>query len=195
MNRFRQVIRPEITEPPPTSDATPAAAASVGGKRDLLPVFRTTAPVAGTQTPERQLYSCKNIRRLTMKPPPTTTITDDFAAIDETNRLIASNRIAGTAVYQPDGEHIGSVHNFMVDKLSGKVAYAVMSFGGFLGIGERYHPLPWDTLKYDPELGGYVVNVSRAQLESGPHHALKDEPWGDPEYGRRVHGHYGLPYL
>lgn len=129
-----------------------------------------------------------------MEPTPPTTITGDSAAIDETNRLIASNKIEGTAVYQPDGEHIGSVHNFMVDKLSGKVAYAVMSFGGFLGIGERYHTLPWDTLKYDPEFGGYVVNVSREKLESGPHHARNDDPWGDPEYGRRIYGHYGLPY-
>ncbi len=111
-----------------------------------------------------------------------------------TDRLIASDRVEGTEVYGPDGEHIGSVQNFMVDKLSGKVAYAVMSFGGFLGIGERYHPLPWETLKYDTRLGGYVVNVSRDQLEDAPQYARDDDPWADPEYGRRLHGHYGLPY-
>lgn len=123
------------------------------------------------------------------------TVTGDSAEIDETNRLIASNKVEGTAVYHPDGEHIGSVHNFMVDKISGKVSYAVMSFGGFLGIGERYHPLPWDTLKFEPEYGGYVVNISREVLEGGPHYARNEEPWGDPEYGRRVYGHYGLPYV
>lgn len=115
-------------------------------------------------------------------------------AIDETHRLIASNKVEGTAVYNLEGESIGSIYNFLVDKISGRVSYAVMSFGGFLGIGERYHPLPWDTLKYDPGIGGYVVNVSREQLEGGPTHAPDEEPWGDPEYGRRVHGHYGLPY-
>lgn len=114
--------------------------------------------------------------------------------IDETHRLIASDKVAGTAVYSPDGEHIGSVHNFMVDKLSGKVSYAVMSFGGFLGIGERYHPLPWDTLKYDQSYGGYVVNVTREQLEGAPTYALDEEPWADPAYGRRIYGHYGLLY-
>jgi hypothetical protein len=62
---------------------------------------------------------------------------------DETQRLISSSKVEGTNVYNPEGEHVGSVDCFMVDKFSGKVAYAVMSFGGFLGIGERYHPLPW----------------------------------------------------
>jgi sporulation protein YlmC with PRC-barrel domain len=114
--------------------------------------------------------------------------------MDETHRLIASDKVEGTAVYSPDGEHIGSVHNFMVDKLSGKVSYAVMSFGGFLGIGERYHPLPWDTLKYDENYGGYVVNVTREQLEGAPTYARDEEPWGDPAYGRRIYGHYGLLY-
>jgi len=116
-------------------------------------------------------------------------------ATDETHRLIASNKVEGTYVYGADGEHIGSVYNFMVDKISGKVEYAVMSFGGFLGIGERYHPLPWDTLTYHPEYGGYVVNVTREQLEGGPHYGSNEDPWrDDPKYGPRVYEHYGLPY-
>lgn len=125
---------------------------------------------------------------------PDTTRTSD-TTVDETQRLIASNKIEGTAVYSLDGEHIGSVHNFMVDKQSGKVAYAVMSFGGFLGIGERYHTLPWDTLKYEQRHGGYVVNLSREDFEGGPHHARDEDPWADPDYGRRVYGYYGLPYV
>ena len=65
---------------------------------------------------------------------------------DETSRLIASNKVEGTAVYNRQGERLGSVYNFMVDKMSGQVAYAVMRFGGFLGIGDSYHPLPWKSL-------------------------------------------------
>lgn len=114
--------------------------------------------------------------------------------IDETHRLIASDKVEGTNVYSPDGEHIGSVYNFMVDKISGKVSYAVMSFGGFLGIGQRYHPLPWDTLTYDENYGGYVVNVTREQLEGAPHYGSDEEPWSDPAYGRQVYGYYGMPY-
>ncbi|MFN4098976.1 MAG: PRC-barrel domain-containing protein [Pararhodobacter sp.] len=122
------------------------------------------------------------------------TVPDVDATIDETDRLIASDKIEGTSVYGQDGEKIGSVYNFMVDKRSGKASYAVMSFGGFLGIGERYHPLPWDTLKYDQGLGGYIVNLTREQLEGAPHYGRDEEPWGDPTYGRGVYGYYGLMY-
>jgi len=64
----------------------------------------------------------------------TGTITGDAIAINETDRLIASDKVEGTAVYNRAGEHLGSVYNFMVDKFTGSVAYAVMSFGGFLGL-------------------------------------------------------------
>jgi hypothetical protein len=111
---------------------------------------------------------------------------------NETERLIASDKVEGTAVYNKAGEHLGSVTNFMVDKYTGKVAYAVMSFGGFLGIGERYHPLPWSKLDYDSRLGGYVVDLEH--LESAPSYGRDETPWADPEYGRNVYGYYGVPY-
>jgi hypothetical protein len=115
-------------------------------------------------------------------------------AIDETSDLIASDKVEGTAVYNRAGERLGTVHNFMVGKRSGKVAYAVMSFGGFLGIGESYHPLPWDVLTYDPAQGGYVVNLSREQLEGGPRYSASEAPdWTNPEYGSRIRDHYGVP--
>ena len=115
-------------------------------------------------------------------------------AIDETDRLIASNKVEGTAVYNRQGEHLGSVYNFMVDKISGQVAYAVMSFGGFLGMGERYHPLPWKKLNYDTRQGGFVVDIDRAQLEGAPSYGRDETPWADPAYGRNVYGYYGVPY-
>jgi PRC-barrel domain len=92
-------------------------------------------------------------------------------AADETDRLIASNKVEGTAVYNRQGEHLGEVYNFMVDKYSGQVAYAVMSFGGFLGIGESYHPLPWRVLDYDTGLGGYVVDLDKEKLRGAPERA------------------------
>src|SRR3546814_19250129 len=73
----------------------------------------------------------------------------------ETNRLIASNKFEGTSVYNRQGDRLGSVYNFMVNKPEGTVEYEVMSFGGFLGIGESYHPLPWKVLTYDTDQGGY----------------------------------------
>ena len=111
---------------------------------------------------------------------------------DETDRLIASDKVEGTAVYNRAGERLGSVQNVMIDKFSGQVAYAVMSFGGFLGIGERYHPLPWRALTYDTRLGGYVVDVSRDRLEGAPSFGRDEAPWGDPSYGRGVSGYYGV---
>jgi PRC-barrel domain len=112
---------------------------------------------------------------------------------DEMGDLIASNKVEGTAVYNRQGERLGTVHNFMVNKRSGQVAYAVMSFGGFLGIGESYHPLPWTVLTYDLNQGGYVVDISRQQLEEAPSYTSSDVPnWSDPIYGRRVSDYWGV---
>jgi PRC-barrel domain len=114
-------------------------------------------------------------------------------AVDETDRLISSDKVEGTAVYNRAGESLGSVYTVMIDKYSGQVAYAVMSFGGFLGLGERYHPLPWRSLTYDTGLGGYVVDVGRERLEKAPSYGRDEAPWGDPAYGRRVSDYYGVP--
>jgi sporulation protein YlmC with PRC-barrel domain len=115
-------------------------------------------------------------------------------ASDETNRLIASNKVEGTAVYNRQGEKLGSVYNFMVDKTSGQVEYAVMSFGGFLGIGDSYHPIPWKSLTYDTSQGGYVVDLDRSQLEGAPSYRAEEDPWSNREYGRGVHDYYGQTY-
>ena len=83
---------------------------------------------------------------------------------DETGNLISSNKVDGTAVYATDGEKIGKIDHLMIGKRSGRVEYAVMNFGGFLGMGESHHPLPWDALDYDTDRGGYVVNIDKDRL-------------------------------
>lgn len=113
-------------------------------------------------------------------------------ATDETDRLIASNKVEGTAVYNRQGDRLGTVHNFMVDKRSGQVEYAVMSFGGFLGIGESYHPLPWKVLTYDTGQGGYVVDLDQSLLEKSPSYRSGEEPRYDRAYGDRVNSYYGV---
>ena len=113
-------------------------------------------------------------------------------ATDETVDLIASNKVDGKAVYSPSEERLGSVYNFMVHKRSGQVAYAVMSFGGFLGMGSSYHPLPWKQLTYDTRLGGFVVNLTKQQLEGAPTYSESQaDVWNDPAYSRRVDEYYG----
>jgi sporulation protein YlmC with PRC-barrel domain len=124
----------------------------------------------------------------------TATPDGEVIAVNETDRLIASDKVEGTEVYNSKGEHLGSVHNFMVDKLTGQVAYAVMSFGGFLGIGERYHPIPWRKLTYDTRMGGYVVDIDRATLERAPSYTLEESPWADPRYGRDIYDYYNVPW-
>jgi hypothetical protein len=112
-------------------------------------------------------------------------------ATEETSELIASDKVEGTAVYNRNGERLGSVYNFMVNKRSGQVAYAVLSFGGFLGIGSSYHPLPWSELTYDTSLGGYVVNLTQEQLEGAhTYSATELRSWDDAVYSGRVDDYY-----
>ena len=94
----------------------------------------------------------------------------------ETANLIASDKVEGTPVYRSNGERVGEIKRIMIDKISGKVAYAVMSFGGFMGIGEGYYPLPWSLLSYNPELEGYEVNLSESHLKNAPRYS-KHESW------------------
>src|ERR1700730_2880093 len=116
-----------------------------------------------------------------------TAMTTNGAAIAETDRLIASDKVEGTAVYNRESEHLGTVHNFMVDKTTGQVAYAVMSFGGFLGMCESYHPLPWRVLKYDTRRGGFVIDLDRSKLEKAPSYtAAGRADWADRAYRMRV---------
>ena len=114
-------------------------------------------------------------------------------ATDETGRLISSSKVEGTAVYNRRGERLGTVASFMVDKRSGQVAYAVMSFGGFLGLGKRCHPLPWHALTYDTARGGYVVDLDKDRLQGAPSYAEGESPSWDREYGGRVDRYYGVP--
>jgi PRC-barrel domain protein len=113
----------------------------------------------------------------------------------ETMTLIGSDKVEGTAVYGADSEKIGEIERVMIDKISGKVAYAVLSFGGFLGIGEDYYPVPWATLKYDTKLGGYVTGLTKAQLDKAPKYS-ESTGWNwNRENDRRVYDYYRVsPY-
>ena len=105
---------------------------------------------------------------------------------DETAELIASSKVEGTAVYGRDGEKLGHIHNFMVGKRSGRVAYAVLSFGGMLGVGGSYYPLPWNQLTYDTGRGGYVVDLDKDRIKEAPSFGSSDDPFADPAFGQRV---------
>jgi PRC-barrel domain len=115
-------------------------------------------------------------------------------ATDETIDLIASDKVEGTAVYNRAGDRLGKVENFMVDKVSGKARYAVLSFGGFLGIGKERYPLPWDLLAYDSRQGGYVVDLDKSILENAPRYNEESQPTFDRDYSRGIYDYYGVTY-
>jgi PRC-barrel domain protein len=105
--------------------------------------------------------------------------------------FIGSDKVAGTAVYGMDDRKIGSVQRVMIDKVSGKIAYAVVSFGGFLGMGEEYFPMPWAALKYDTGLEGYRANVTEDQLQGAPKfNRSTDWDWSDRSRDRTINDYY-----
>jgi sporulation protein YlmC with PRC-barrel domain len=113
---------------------------------------------------------------------------------DTTGNLIAASKVTGTSVYDTKGEKLGSVYDVMIDKSSGNTRYAVLNFGGLFGIGGHYHPLPWNVLRYDSNLGGYVVNIDRSKLEGAPSYETSDSSrWDDDTWGGRVNDYYGRP--
>jgi PRC-barrel domain len=110
----------------------------------------------------------------------------------ETPSLISSDKVEGTAVYRSNGDKVGTVERVMIDKISGKVAYAVMSFGGFMGLGKDYYPLPWNLLTYNPQLQGYEVNVREEQLKGAPKYSEHETwNWTEPTRVRSINDYWG----
>jgi len=119
------------------------------------------------------------------------------ASARETTRLISSDKVEGTPVRRSDGDKIGTIEHVMIDKRTGRVAYAAMSFGGFLGVGTEYRALPWSALRYNARLDAYELNVSDDQIRNAPlatedffQTGVVDRSWEDD-----VHRHYRVaPY-
>ncbi len=105
--------------------------------------------------------------------------------------VISSDKVEGTAVYNTSGDKLGSIDDLMIDKVSGKVQYAVMDFGGFLGMGTDRYPIPWNVLKYDTSLGGYRVPLDKSKLEAAPKYPEDRIPDYDVGYTGRVDEYYG----
>ena len=108
------------------------------------------------------------------------------------NPVISSDKVEGTAVYNADGDKLGSIDDLIIDKRSGMVRYAALEFGGFLGMGTDRYPLPWSMLKYDTGLDGYVVPLQKEQLENAPRYPQSEAPDYTDEYGRKVYDYYGV---
>jgi hypothetical protein len=106
---------------------------------------------------------------------------------------VSSNDVQGTEVYGSERNHIGEVDHLIIDKLSGRVAYAVISFGGFMGLGNSHYPIPWNALSYDTSLGGFKTNITEKQLKDMPQ--FSDDSWQDRDWETRTHQYYrARPY-
>ena len=110
----------------------------------------------------------------------------------ETGRLISSEKVEGTSVENPDGENLGVIRDVMIDKISGQVAYAVLKYGSFLGMGGKLFALPWEVLEYDTERSAYVIDLPEDQLRGAPSYDETAEPnWSDPAWNKSVYDYYG----
>lgn len=106
---------------------------------------------------------------------------------------LLSARVDDTQVHERDGRKLGSIYTFHIDRGSGQVAYAVLSLGGFLGLGQSYHPIPFSFLSVDEERGGYIVDVDKSVLQGSPNYRPDTAPIWDAAYARRISDYYGVP--
>ena len=114
------------------------------------------------------------------------------------HKLIRASRVEHVPVFNDAGEHIGHIVDLSIDRVTGQVIYAIMSFGGFLGIGKRYHPLPWGVLHFDSAMAGYIVNLDGAALRAAPHYDAADlevfDGHTNRERARIIFSFYGIVY-
>ena len=113
------------------------------------------------------------------------------ATVHPDHKLISSNDVQGTEVYGAGNKNVGEIDHLIIDKLSGRVAYAVMSFGGFLGLGHSHYPIPWTALTFDKSLGGFRTNITEQQLKDAPQ--FSDDSWEDRDWETKTHQHYRAP--
>ena len=110
------------------------------------------------------------------------------------HQMIASDRVEGTSVRRPIGDRIGHIERLMIDKVTGKVSYAILSFGGFLGMGTNLLPLPWARLTYNTKFEAYELDIDDDELRRAPSfRADEDFDWGDRSQARELHRYYGIP--
>lgn len=105
-------------------------------------------------------------------------------------RLVTSDINAKLKAYGRDNRELGSVEQFVTDMFSGKAEYAVLSFGGFLGLGQKYHPVPFSALRVSTDGAGYIVDIDKTIIDGSPSYRKDDAPVFDEAYGQRIKSYY-----
>ena len=117
-----------------------------------------------------------------------------MATISGHTSAIRAKKVIGTDVKDASGRAIGTVEDIVLDKLSSNIMFAVVGFGGFLGIGEKFHPVPWSTLDYDESEGGYVISMTKDELKAAPAYSMDELVQGDgTQFRDRVYDYYKAP--
>lgn len=110
--------------------------------------------------------------------------------------LMGANTLVGNDVCNLQSEDIGNIKEILLDMHTGRVSYAVLSFGGFLGMGEKLFAVPWEALKLDTENKRFTLDVKKSRLESAP--GFDKDNWpnmADPTWAQGIHAYYGTkPY-
>jgi sporulation protein YlmC with PRC-barrel domain len=106
---------------------------------------------------------------------------------------IRAKKVIGTAVKNPSGKKIGVIEDVVLDKQSNNIMFAVVGFGGFLGVKEKFHPIPWESLDYDETQGGYLVDYSKEQLAAAPAGSIEELTRDDGEFRERTYEYYKAP--
>jgi sporulation protein YlmC with PRC-barrel domain len=110
---------------------------------------------------------------------------------ETSGNVISSDKVEGTTVYNGSGEKLGSIDDLMIDKQTGHIRYAVLEFGGFLGMGTDRYPIPWNFLRYDTDKEGYVIPLDKGKFANAPRYQEEAVPVYDTDYGRRIDSYYG----
>jgi hypothetical protein len=109
----------------------------------------------------------------------------------EYGNLMGSDKVDGAAVYGVDTKRIGSIKRVMINKTSGEVAYAVLSFGGLPGVGGHFYLVPWKSLVYEINLGGYVAEVTEDKLKGAPSYSSENSwDWAAPGATKSIDDYY-----
>jgi sporulation protein YlmC with PRC-barrel domain len=108
-------------------------------------------------------------------------------------KAILASKVQGTPVYNTTGDKIGTVEDVVLDKKSDKIMYAALGFGGMLGIGEKYAPVPWSMLDYQADKGGYVVPMSADMIKKAPVYDLDDLTKDDGQIRQTSYTYYNVP--
>jgi PRC-barrel domain len=119
---------------------------------------------------------------------------EDDQPASSSHPVIGSDRVEGTHVYDPRGNRIGTIKRLLIEKVSGRVLYVDVTFGGFLGIGVHHHTVPWEKLSYDKELGGYRTDITEAQVRNAPAFYGDDEMWPDRKRQNELRDYWNDPH-